>query len=207
MKKLLIIAALIILAGVGYYALSPLFSEIEVDDALPKVIIQDEGIEGEAIQEGLMPSGIEKLTPEELEEHERLMEEANKEASRIMEDIIPTVMQTEEVETPELTPIAFPVMGTLGHPAEGSVRVIETAEGTVIRYEDFSTINGPRLHVYLAKDLGAEEFIDLGPIRGTKGNINYSIPEDVDLSEYRYVMYWCVPFSVLFNYTDLRTGM
>lgn len=204
MKKLLLIVALIILAGAGYYALSPLFNEIEVDDALPKAVIQDEGIKEDAVEESLMPSGIEKLTPEELEEHEKLMEEARKEVPEAMEDIMPTVVQMEETETPELMRVASPVMGTLGHPAEGSVRVLETAEGTIIRYEDFSTINGPQLHVYLARDLGAEEFIDLGPIRGTKGNINYSVPENIDLSEYRYVMYWCVPFSVLFNYAEIN---
>lgn len=60
------------------------------------------------------------------------------------------------------------------------------------------------LHLYLAKTLEADDFIDLGPIRGTRGDINYSVPDGVDLSEYKYVMYWCVPFSVLFNYVELR---
>jgi len=98
----------------------------------------------------------------------------------------------------------FPVMGTVGHSASGHVRLLNTAAGTVLRYENFSTINGPRLHLYLAKDLKAKEFIDLGPIKGTEGNINYTIPEGVDVSEYRYVMYWCVPFSVLFNYAEIN---
>lgn len=110
-----------------------------------------------------------------------------------------------EAESPEPIPKTFPVVDTPTHPASGTVRVLETENGQVIRYEDFETINGPNLHVYLAKDLDADEFVDLGPIKGTKGNINYDVPEGVDLSEYRYVMYWCVPFGVLFNYADLSS--
>jgi hypothetical protein len=100
---------------------------------------------------------------------------------------------------------AFSIIDTTGHPASGSVKVIEKNDGSqVIRFEDFETINGPQLHLYLSKDLDASEFIDLGPIRGTEGNINYDVPEGVDIEEYPYVMHWCVPFSVLFNYAELR---
>jgi len=97
------------------------------------------------------------------------------------------------------------IIDTSAHPASGTVRILtETGGSTIIRYEDFKTINGPNLHVYLAKDLDAEEFVDLGPIRGTEGNINYEVPEAIDISEYSYVMYWCVPFGVLFNYAEIN---
>lgn len=95
------------------------------------------------------------------------------------------------------------VRGTQGHPAEGEMKVFHNGSHHVIRFEDFKTINGPQLHVYLAKDLEATEFIDLGPIRGTEGNVNYSVPADVNLEDYKYVMHWCVPFKVLFNYAEL----
>ena len=35
------------------------------------------------------------------------------------------------------------------------------------------------MHVYLSKDLKASEFVDLGPIKGTEGNINYEVPENI----------------------------
>mgnify|MGYP000474668787 CR=1 FL=1 len=82
----------------------------------------------------------------------------------------------------------FPIMGTFGHPASGHVRVLKTEMGTIIRYENFDTIAGPRLHVYLAKDLNAKEFVDLGPINGTSGNINYAVPSNIHLEDYIYVM-------------------
>ena len=95
------------------------------------------------------------------------------------------------------------VRGTQGHPASGEMKVIHNGNNHIIRFEEFKTINGPQLHVYLAKDLDAKEFVDLGPIRGTEGNINYSVPYGVDVKDYKYVMHWCVPFGVLFNYAEL----
>lgn len=95
------------------------------------------------------------------------------------------------------------VVGTGGHPGSGSVRVINTEGGTVVRYENFKTINGHDLYVYLAKDLDAKEYVNLGTLKATEGNVNYDVPADVNVSDYRYVMVWCKQFSVLFNYADL----
>ena len=98
----------------------------------------------------------------------------------------------------------FAVEGTTGHPAEGEVFVYEGDGKRFIRFENFKTINGPNLHLYLAKDKDAKEYIDLGPIRGTEGAINYELPDDVTLDEYPFVLHWCVPFSVLFNYAEVK---
>ena len=184
MKKNLTILGLLLGAAALWYFVSPLFNTIEVDDEVPMTI-----------EPALMPSGTETLSPTDQAELATAMK-----ASAEME----TTAMTEPMPTtkPVVSQLSQ-VMGTIGHPAEGTVRVIETADGPVIRYENFKTINGPQLHLYLAKDLAATEYIDLGPIRGTEGNINYTVPEGVDLTEYRYVMYWCVPFGVLFNYADL----
>jgi hypothetical protein len=127
--------------------------------------------------------------------------------------VLPEVVITKESETttePEVIEISTPkeqvmaqIQSTTGHPASGQVRVIETTTGQVIRFENFKTINGPNLHLYLSKDIEGKEFIDLGPIKGTEGNINYEVPAGINLAEYKYVMHWCVPFGVLFNYAQL----
>lgn len=139
MKKVLYGVIVLLLLGVAYYAISPLFNTVEVNDVL---------------------------------------------------------------ETDTAVSKMFDVVGTPGHPASGSVRIVQSEEGEIIRFENFETINGPQLHLYLSKDKDGKEFIDLGPIKGTKGNIHYQVPEGVDISEYPYVLHWCVPFSVLFNYAD-----
>lgn len=96
------------------------------------------------------------------------------------------------------------VVGTPGHPASGEVRIVESGGTRFVRYENFKTINGPDLYVYLAKDIDAKDYVDLGRIRATEGSVNYEIPEGVDLSAYHYVLTWCKTFSVLFNYAEIN---
>jgi len=101
----------------------------------------------------------------------------------------------------------FDAMGDFkasAHEVEGKALLIQTNEKTILRFEDFETINGPKLHIYLSSDLGDEDFIDLGEIKATKGNVNYEIPSDVDVKKYNKVLVWCVPFSVLFSYAELQ---
>lgn len=161
MKKIFfLLGGAIILAG-GWYALSPLFMNKEVNDALPET----------------MSAGETEVTPQ-------------------------TPGMTE-VKTQISDPV--PVVDTVAHPASGVVRVVKTGAETVVRYENYKTINGPDVRVYLANDLKAKDFVDLGPIKGTEGNINYSVPAGVNIDDYRYVLTWCEDFSVLFNSADLST--
>lgn len=121
-----------------------------------------------------------------------------------VDDAFPQLVGQENYAAMATSSLVYPIVDTAAHPATGTVRLIETSEGQTVRYEDYKTINGPDLFVYLSKDLEATEFIDLGPIRGTEGNINYAVPEDIDLAAYRYVLTWCKQFGVLFNYADLQ---
>ena len=52
--------------------------------------------------------------------------------------------------------------------------------------------------------MGDDDFIDLGKIKATKGNVNYDIPEGVDTDKYNKVLVWCVPFGVIFSYSELK---
>ncbi|MCL9972147.1 MAG: DM13 domain-containing protein [Candidatus Pacebacteria bacterium] len=96
-----------------------------------------------------------------------------------------------------------PVIGTVGHPAEGSAVIIEADGRQYLRYENFKTLNGPDLYVYLAKTPNAKEYVDLGLLRATEGNVNYEIPDGVDPKEYPYALVWCKQFGVLFNSAKL----
>lgn len=124
------------------------------------------------------------------------------------DEALPEETQTESTEnTHAETPApvrAATVVGTAGHPASGTARLVEAGGQTYVRYENFKTLNGPDLYVYLAKDLDAKEFVDLGRVRATEGNVNYEVPAGVDASSYRYVLIWCKAFGVLFNSADLR---
>ena len=75
------------------------------------------------------------------------------------------------------------------------------SEQRFLRFENFSTDNGPDLRVYLSNsdanaDSGVfdDDFIDLGVLKGNIGDQNYEIPVGVDLSVHDTVVVWCVRF-------------
>ena len=94
---------------------------------------------------------------------------------------------------------------------EGQAVVLnDGSEQRFLRFENFSTDNGPDLRVYLSTsdangDSGAfdDDFVDLGVLKGNIGDQNYEIPVGVDLSVYDTVVVWCVRFSSPFTAADL----
>lgn len=90
------------------------------------------------------------------------------------------------------------------HEVEGRAQLLRVEDQHILRFEDFKTINGPDLRIYLATDTTAEDFIDLGKIKATEGNVNYTIPEGIDREKYNTVLVWCRAFSVLFSYAVLQ---
>ncbi len=91
------------------------------------------------------------------------------------------------------------------HAVSGSAVVIQDNGENILRFENFDTINGPDLRIYLATDLRAKDIVDLGPIKATKGNVNYVLDRNINISKYRYVLVWCRAFSVLFSSAQLQT--
>jgi Electron transfer DM13 len=47
--------------------------------------------------------------------------------------------------------------------------------------------------------------VDLGSIKGNKGDQNYDVPADVDLNKYRAVTIWCARFGVNFGTAPLTS--
>lgn len=97
---------------------------------------------------------------------------------------------------------------SLAHETKGVVTIYKNADGTqTLRLSEFETSNGPDVHVYLA---GAEiekgndaiktaGFVDLGSMKGNKGDQNYDLPMGIDLSKYKQVTIWCARFGVNFG--------
>lgn len=46
-------------------------------------------------------------------------------------------------------------------------------------------------------------FIDLGSMKGNRGNQNYDVPAEADLNKYRSVSIWCRRFGVNFGAASL----
>lgn len=90
------------------------------------------------------------------------------------------------------------------HEVAGEALLVKGDQENFLRFENLKTINGPDLRIYLSTDLKAKNFVDLGPIRATEGNVNYAIPTGTDLNKYRYALIWCRAFGVLFSYAQLE---
>ena len=95
------------------------------------------------------------------------------------------------------------------HKGTGKVMLIESNGKMILRFEDFEVTNGPDLYVYLAKgenptgDLKSlGDYIDLGLLKGSKGNQNYELPNYSD--GYSTVVIWCKKFGVLFTYAVMK---
>lgn len=99
----------------------------------------------------------------------------------------------------------------LEHPTSGTAKVVQLSDGSlVLRFEDLDTSNGPDLRVYLSEVPASddwyaygEDFIDLGRLKGNRGDQNYAIPKDTDLSRYKSAVIWCRRFTVGFGVAPL----
>jgi hypothetical protein len=90
------------------------------------------------------------------------------------------------------------------HVVTGTAMVLEMDGELILRLEDFRTDDGPGLYVYLSADLDANDFVDLGQLKGLEGNMNYDVPSGTDIGTYNNVLIWCEPFGVLFGHTVLQ---
>src|SRR3989344_1608176 len=140
------VIALIFILPIAYYLISPLFIDIELNEASPL------GTQAETISKTMLTG-----------------------------DFIPSA-----------------------HEVSGKALILDAPERKVLRFEDFETVNGPDLFIYLSSDLTNDDFIDLGEIKATKGNVNYILPENIDLEKYNKVLIWCRAFKVLFSYAELK---
>ncbi len=100
----------------------------------------------------------------------------------------------------------------LAHETKGLASIYQLEDGKrTLRLTEFETSNGPDVHVYLTaaevekgsdaiKEVG---FVDLGSMKGNKGDQNYDIPADADLNKYKNVTIWCARFGVNFGQAAL----
>jgi ABC-type Na+ efflux pump permease subunit len=199
-KKICIGVASFIVLGVMYYAISPLFITMRVDEAAPQ---------SKAVGASTDTVKTETLTNTPTQPTQKLDSESNDVVISTVESKSSApikVVTTESAADSLQKETIASVIGTTGHKGEGTVRIIKTETSDVVRYENFKTVNGPDLYVYLAKDLAASEFVNLGELKATEGNVNYEVPVGTNVEDYRYVMVWCKQFGVLFNYADLSVG-
>jgi hypothetical protein len=98
------------------------------------------------------------------------------------------------------------------HPTSGLATIYESlgaGDKRHLRLTDFSTSNGPDVHVVLARAedpalsekivKGNLDYVELGKMKGNQGDQNYDIPASVDLQKYNAVVIYCERFNAVFG--------
>lgn len=178
MKKKIWVAVIFIVAvglPIAWWLVSPLWRNVELNEALPTV--QDNF-------ETMDTATKEKFIAETETMKDKVMDGAD-----TMPDNQPTI-------------VAQAAMVARAHAVSGRALLVQIGDQNVLRFENLDTINGPDLRIYLSADLSADDIIDLGPIRATRGNVNYAIPAGTDVTKYKNALIWCRAFHVLFSYAQ-----
>ncbi len=127
------------------------------------------------------------------------MDEANEnltETDESMEDM------EEDMPGEIVTLVSGDFAGLSRYNIVGQAKVLnDGTEQRFLRFENFSSDNGPDLKVYLRADNG--DFVSLGPLKGNIGDQNYEVPADVDLDVFNTVDIWCERFGVGFGLAPL----
>lgn len=177
-------------ALLGWWLLSPLFVDTEVDEAFPLT------------ENATIPSGIARSDAETVMMTMAKVEEAmEEEMSGEMAEAANAAIASGQFEDAD----SF-------HRGEGTATIYRLADGShVLRLEDFRVTNGPDLRVLLARstdplgggdlDAGYEE---LGKLKGNVGNQNYPIPDAIEPAEFGSIVIYCKPFRVVFSAAQLN---
>ena len=226
LRKRLLIAgaatAALIIAPIAWYLISPLFITRTVDEAFPAVEVapakEARAVEAlparptpamPAMAEQTMPT----ITTEAMPARTGLAmaaatDAAMSRAGDAMQETMPDAMP-EKCAPPPAEPVAL-LSGqfhAVEHEGMGAATIYRLPDGKhVLRLENFEVLNGPDLYVYLSGALDANDeqaildggYVSLGRLKGNKGNQNYELPPDLDLSKYHSVSIWCQRFRVNF---------
>ncbi len=98
----------------------------------------------------------------------------------------------------------------VGHSASGRAAVVRQEGGPrFLTLTRFSISPGPQVRVYLVAgkvrgDGDVGDHVDLGALKGSRGNQQYRIPAGTNVRKYRTVVFWCVPFTQILARANLR---
>jgi hypothetical protein len=101
------------------------------------------------------------------------------------------------------------------HQTSGRATIYKSPDGKrYLRLTDFSTSNGPDVHIVLARSdeanrtqeivKGQLDSVELGSIKGNQGDQNYDLPASVDLQKYNAAVIYCERFHAVFGLARLE---
>lgn len=190
------ILALIPIAWLAWWLLSPLWMDTEIDEEFPRAA------------RAILPDGMSFAEVEaemvEAAQLERPVAEAMPElaAAPAAQEAIPQAELTGQFRGADRF-----------HQGSGSATIYDLGDGElVLRLDEFRVTNGPDLRVLLANapdpeghsDLSDAGYEELGKLKGNIGSQNYELPDGFDLAEAQSVVIYCNPFRVVFSVATLE---
>jgi hypothetical protein len=124
-----------------------------------------------------------------------------------------TLAPPSNTASPTTAVLATGAFQSQEHPTSGTALLLRLPDGShVVRLENLASSDGPDVKVWLSDlDAGGDwfkyrsgKYLDLGLIKATHGNQNYTIPAGADLQGLRTVVLWCDRFSVAFGSAALQ---
>ena len=114
------------------------------------------------------------------------------------------------VSSADRQPLYTGLLEGKAHPTSGRATIYESIGGErYLRLTDFTTSNGPDVHVVLARAndpaldqeivKGHLDYVELGKLKGNQGDQNYDLPASVDLQKYNAVVIYCERFNAVFG--------
>jgi len=199
-----------------------LFIDVTVDEALPTVAVEEtvEPSSDASAQESAGDAGQDASADSNAEaqsatESNAGADAADSGAGSAANSNADATTEPSVEETPKRTVTAEGTFISHEHSTAGTARIITLEDGSrVLRLVGLDTDNGPDLKVWLAaapviegRDgwfvFDDDEYLSLGALKGNKGNQNYAIPDDADISDLTSVTIWCERFSVSFGAAEL----
>jgi hypothetical protein len=111
-------------------------------------------------------------------------------------------------------PLYTGLLAGRAHPTSGRASIYQTPDGKRdLRLTDFTTSNGPDVHVVLvhsADDNLNQDFVkgeldrvEVGLLKANQGDQNYDLPDSADLNKYDTVVIYCERFHAVFGVAKL----
>ncbi len=172
----------------GYFGAHLLFVDDEVNEAVPTFATPSATVDSTttttapAIPSAAVPVPVEPASP-------------------------PTAPPPTAAPAPAIVAEVSGAFESRGHATAGTASVLGDGSGQrFLRFENFSTSNGPDLNVYLvnAGAAGINDAVNLGDLKGNVGDQNYVVPVGTDLAVYDTVVVWCARFGYSFGQATLR---
>jgi Electron transfer DM13 len=100
----------------------------------------------------------------------------------------------------------------VNHATSGTGSLIKLSDGShIVRLEGFETDQGPDVRVWVSESATLTDaaqrqaaYTDLAALKSLKGNQNYTIPKEVDISKIKSIVIWCRLASVAFGGAVLK---